>query len=746
MAARRIIFAETITEEGLTWILKETGVLVKFLPEAVSNPRPVTCYLWSTDSVSYPLEKYEALVSNVIELSCGNSVGVSFDCVSVALSHSAVKLKGMELVMKELTDPVKNVWQDLKSTEIQPQALQDEHSTWQSTLPLVRANITGFSRYAVICRLKSFRFSKGSFEECHQFECSLSEFPGIIVSIPRTSLPSKSDFACTIKVEEVSSDNFEENGVHVGPIAHFLCNSSDEVKGPVSISIPITSQQKQIDWAKIPTSLISVFSRGEKSEWSDITNELDEPPTLNNGVVTFQLNGIKRSPINHNLQYWAMVNVSEEREDGRERFVDDSYRPQEVGFLAFLCNQQDPEEKKLILCCFPFHMKSELKRDICSKFEVLRQGEGKSCKQLSNGDLVYFSVPDGLSPVDTGLDVDNTPLTFCSGENSQTEILVRCEMTEGEPLVKFFKRKNVPGEEEILSTLSFPQTRALEDPSPVISTEISPSQEQPSVTEPSVSVKSPVDDSAQIEELRNSTVTSKTIVLSQEDIGNCWKDLGILLGVPEGVINNIGADYDRARERGFAVLEFWKEKRGSSATVGCLEKALIKIHKKSIAEKILGIVREEKPIESEHNDSPEKEGDAGQRPTRERGGSTETMPSTSEEVNTLRTRDVAQSEMRDEAGREKRHLDDLKECIGKVEKMNEVVKSMLDGLPRRQPKTGRNDEPLKMMHSLLMEVAAFEEVIQKNILERIARNENFEGLREITEKIRKVKEDFSGAS
>ena len=50
-----------------------------------------------------------------------NSVGVSFDCVSVALSHSAVKLKGMELVMKELIDPVKNVWQDLKSTEIQPQ-------------------------------------------------------------------------------------------------------------------------------------------------------------------------------------------------------------------------------------------------------------------------------------------------------------------------------------------------------------------------------------------------------------------------------------------------------------------------------------------------------------------------------------------------------------------------------------------------------------------------------------------------
>ena len=47
------------------------------------------------------------------------------------------------------------------------------------------------------------------------------------------------------------------------------------------------------------------------------------------------------------------------------------------------------------------------------------------------------------------------------------------------------------------------------------------------------------------------------------------------------------------------------------------------------------------------------------------------------------------------------------------------------------------------MHNLLMEVAALKEVIEQNILVCIAENENVEGLREITEKVRKFMQDFS---
>ena len=45
-----------------------------------------------------------------------------------------------------------------------------------------------------------------------------------------------------------------------------------------------------------------------------------------------------------------------------------------------------------------------------------------------------------------------------------------------------------------------------------------------------------------------------------------------------------------------------------------------------------------------------------------------------------------------------------------------------------------------------MEEAALREVIEQNILERIAESGNVEGLRGMTEKVRKVRQDFSGAS
>ena len=69
----------------------------------------------------------------------------------------------------------------------------------------------------------------------------------------------------------------------------------------------------------------------------------------------------------------------------------------------------------------------------------------------------------------------------------------------------------------------------------------------------------------------------------------------------------------------------------------------------------------------------------------------------------------------------------------------------VDKLPKRQQNTRRN-KPFEMIRSLLMEEAALREVIEQNILERIAESGNVEGLRGMTEKVRKVRQDFSGAS
>ncbi|PFX28340.1 hypothetical protein AWC38_SpisGene6927 [Stylophora pistillata] len=129
-------------------------------------------------------------------------------------------------------------------------------------------------------------------------------------------------------------------------------------------------------------------------------------------------------------------------------------------------------------------------------------------------------------------------------------------------------------------------------------TETPLSREQPSVRETSAFVESPEDDLALIGELRNRTVTQRIATRCQAHIGNCWRTLGVFFEIDESVLNNIETDFPTAEEKGFKVLEIWRDKEGRSATVRCLEDALLEIGKRRIAENILDIVREERGRES----------------------------------------------------------------------------------------------------------------------------------------------------
>ena len=88
--------------------------------------------------------------------------------------------------------------------------------------------------------------------------------------------------------------------------------------------------------------------------------------------------------------------------------------------------------------------------------------------------------------------------------------------------------------------------------------------------------------------MRKSVVTQRLATLFKEDIGNCWSDLGPFLEVPESEIRNIGNDYHKARDKGFALLQSWRDKDGCKATMGRLESVLTARGKKRIAEKLLG--------------------------------------------------------------------------------------------------------------------------------------------------------------
>ncbi|XP_022792911.1 uncharacterized protein LOC111331944 isoform X2 [Stylophora pistillata] len=163
------------------------------------------------------------------------------------------------------------------------------------------------------------------------------------------------------------------------------------------------------------------------------------------------------------------------------------------------------------------------------------------------------------------------------------------------------------------------------------------------------------------------------VTLIKNEIGNFYEDLGALLGVREGDLDDIETRYSRPTEKGGAVLKNWRDREGPQATVGRLETALNRLGKKRIAVRLLDIAREEKRTEDgseEHRktfSSPLEEGETGQRQDSERGFP-ETMPSSAvEPANAPRKRNVEQRERRAETGSEQGKLDELRESI---EKMN----------------------------------------------------------------------------
>lgn len=83
--------------------------------------------------------------------------------------------------------------------------LPDEHYSEQEVpdwmFPFAEAEtLTDCSSFAVVWRLKSFTFYKLS-PQASDFTCTVTEFPGVTVTIPHSSVPSSENFSVTIKVK-----------------------------------------------------------------------------------------------------------------------------------------------------------------------------------------------------------------------------------------------------------------------------------------------------------------------------------------------------------------------------------------------------------------------------------------------------------------------------------------------------------------------------------------------------------------
>ena len=93
----------------------------------------------------------------------------------------------------------------------------------------------------------------------------------------------------------------------------------------------------------------------------------------------------------------------------------------------------------------------------------------------------------------------------------------------------------------------------------------------------------------QLLEIRNDPLTPQHIARIKDDVGTCWHDVGVELGIGEGILQNTDRDYRTSREKARYVLTTWTQHKGNEATVGCLASVLIRIGHKWIADRLLGM-------------------------------------------------------------------------------------------------------------------------------------------------------------
>ena len=79
-----------------------------------------------------------------------------------------------------------------------------ENYTSKSELRFAQAKITSFSMYAVISRLKSYKFLVT--KESPEFTYTVTEYPDVSVTVPTKYLPADEDFTFTLKVKNFYLD------------------------------------------------------------------------------------------------------------------------------------------------------------------------------------------------------------------------------------------------------------------------------------------------------------------------------------------------------------------------------------------------------------------------------------------------------------------------------------------------------------------------------------------------------------
>nr|XP_058941441.1 uncharacterized protein LOC131769742 [Pocillopora verrucosa] len=418
-----------ITKDGGVLIVQNVPSRVMFPPKALSTCTEVTCSLWNLQILSPPLGRNEALVSSVMELACGSLLGTEkryeFNVkVKLALSYSASDIKGYELVIKELINEKTNDWRDLETRWAWTSSdIKDEHSSVEEfpdwLFPFAEAEITRFSSFAVVWRLKSFTFKSPS-TLSSSFPCILSDHPGVSVTLPVSSLPTGKTFALTVKlhlslkVQEIPcNDTVLKELVVAGPILHISPSEPVQLLAPTRLTIPVSLREdipKFPDYSATDIRIFCRTSEEDESEWNEVTEQLENKAVLKNGTVTFT--------VNHFSMYWVWIDLLKLPFDILKHLVDylsGKSMLQRVGFFARLYAIENSTNYVLTLYCFPLHLEEQVHTRTSSTDHCVRaQGEGNSLKPLCKEDQMSVSLSKAFT-VTQEENLDNF-LTFLGTE------------------------------------------------------------------------------------------------------------------------------------------------------------------------------------------------------------------------------------------------------------------------------------------------------------------------------------------
>lgn len=439
----------------------------------------------------------------------------------------------------------------------------------QLRVPYALAKVTCCSTYAVICRLRSYSFSTNTLQS-GELLCTIPEYPDVSVRIPPQSVDF---FQLIMKVQEVPQQWYHDSDMVAGPVLHVTCPEFVQLFEPASITLPISLEAHENQFAEYSSCDVMVFSdcENEMSQWQEITEELPKPVELVNGVVKFQVAHFSRKWILLKKKRLQKRRFSPSRFPGRTAL--------EAGFFACLCKSDNlsSENPQLRFCCYPVHLKDLVKEMTCSKYDVLRYGNGDSIEPLCDGDLISVLPCKGLKARGVTSE-DLLMLRFRTKKEFERDVIVR-DLCKRAPQVEFL-RHDKDKRLCLLSMVPPPQDRGRQQ-----------QQDATDVPESSVCKR------------KSSFVTWATKRLKVNDDGvkeGCpsleelldlsqkldkWKPLGRhLLDMDESTITRIHKDNEELEEKAYQMLLHWNQKKHKKATYQALFSALCRIDREDLAE------------------------------------------------------------------------------------------------------------------------------------------------------------------